>query len=163
MSHGAGIGFTRILIRLYPRAWRDRYGDEFAALLAADETDARIVADVVLSALRERLTPTMEVTMEARSGTTFALARKPSAVVPLAMSLTALAVVLGHVAIYGVVHEADEGAAAHIWQLLIAGHLPVAAYFSIKWLPKARREALVVLGLLAVSMLANFAAVYFLT
>jgi len=45
----------------------------------------------------------------------------PSAFLPLAMSLTALGLVLGHVAIYGVVHEADEGAAAHLWQLLMGG------------------------------------------
>ena len=42
------------------------------------------------------------------------LSRKPSAFVPMAMSLTALAVVLGNIAVFGVVREADEGAAAAI-------------------------------------------------
>ena len=38
--------------------------------------------------------------------------KKPSALIPLAMSLAALAVVLGHVAMFGAAREADEGAAA---------------------------------------------------
>jgi hypothetical protein len=47
------------------------------------------------------------------------------------------ALVLVNVAIFGVVREADEGAAAHIWQLLIAGQVPFIAYFAIRWLPSA--------------------------
>src|SRR5205809_7380937 len=43
--------------------------------------------------------------------------RQPSAFLPIAMSLAALALVLGHIALFGITHEADEGAAAHIWQL----------------------------------------------
>jgi hypothetical protein len=65
------------------------------------------------------------------------------------MSLSALALVLGHVAIYGVVHEADEGTPAHLWQLLMAGQLPILAYFAIKWLPQAPRHTLYVLALQA--------------
>ena len=45
----------------------------------------------------------------------------------LALALAALAVVLGHIALFGVVREADEGAAAHIWQLLMAGQAPGAS------------------------------------
>jgi hypothetical protein len=48
----------------------------------------------------------------------FSLLKQPSAWIPLAMSLAALALVLGHALVYGVIHEADEGAAAHTWQLL---------------------------------------------
>jgi hypothetical protein len=87
----------------------------------------------------------------------------PSAFLPLAMSLTALAVVLGHVAIYGIVHEADEGAAAHIWQLLMAGQLPIVAFFAIKWLPRAPMRSLRVLAAQAGGVLASCAAVFFLT
>jgi hypothetical protein len=79
------------------------------------------------------------------------------------MSLAALAVVLVHAAKFGVVHEHDEGAAAHIWQLLIAGQVPVIAFFAIKWLPRATRQALLALAILAAATLANFAAVFFLT
>ena len=38
---------------------------------------------------------------------------------------------LGHAAIFGIVHEADEGAAAHIFQLLMATQLPLVAFFAI--------------------------------
>ena len=87
----------------------------------------------------------------------------PSAFLPLAMSLIALGVVLGHVAVYGLVHEADEGAAAHIWQLLMAGQIPIVAFFAIKWLPRAPMPSLRVLALQAGGVLASCAAVFFLT
>ncbi len=89
----------------------------------------------------------------------FSLLKQPSAWIPLAMSLAALALVLGHALVYGVVHEADEGAAAHTWQILMAGQLPFVAYFVIRWLPKHTRGSLQVLTLLAATWLANFAAV----
>jgi len=86
-----------------------------------------------------------------------------SALLLLAMSLAALTLVLGHAAVYGVVHEADEGAAAHIWQILMAGQLPILAYFIIIWLPRQPVKSLQILALLAGTWLANFAAVYWLT
>jgi hypothetical protein len=89
--------------------------------------------------------------------------RQPSAYLLLALSLAALVLVLGHAAVFGIVHEADEGAAAHIWQILMAAQLPILAYFVIKWLPSRPRESLLVLALLAGTWLANFAAVYWLT
>lgn len=45
--------------------------------------------------------------------------KQPSALLPIAISLAGLALVLGHAAICGVVHEADEGAAANIFQILM--------------------------------------------
>jgi hypothetical protein len=91
------------------------------------------------------------------------LLKKPSAALPIAMSLAGLAVVLGHAAIYGTAHEVDEGAAAHIWQILMVAQVPLVGYFAWKWLPKATRQALLVLTLLAGAVLANLAAVFFLT
>jgi len=91
------------------------------------------------------------------------LLRQPSAYLPLAMSLAALTLVLGHAAVYGVVHEADEGTAAHVWQILMAAQLPIVAYFLLKWLPRRPGESLQVLAVLAGTWLANFAAVYWLT
>ena len=91
-----------------------------------------------------------------------AMLKHPSAFIPVAMSLIALALVLGHVAIYGAVREADEGATAHIWQLLMAGQLPVLAFFAIKWLPRAPRQTLGVLAVQAGAVLASIAPVYFL-
>jgi hypothetical protein len=91
------------------------------------------------------------------------LLKQPSAFLPLAMSLAALTLVLAHAAVFGIVHEADEGAAAHAWQILMATQLPFVACFVFRWLPQQTWEALKVLALLATTWLANFAAVYWLT
>ena len=80
--------------------------------------------------------------------------KQPSALLPLAMSIAALALVLTHIALFGVVHGTDEGTAAHLWQLLMAGQLPVVAYFALKWLPQAPGQALAVLFLQAVAAIA---------
>ncbi|MBI2780643.1 MAG: hypothetical protein HYX55_02450 [Chloroflexi bacterium] len=45
------------LIRLYPAAWRARYGDEFEALLADRPATLRDRIDIVLGALDARLSP----------------------------------------------------------------------------------------------------------
>jgi hypothetical protein len=88
--------------------------------------------------------------------------KKPSAWLPMAMSLAALAVVLGHVAMFGVVREADEGTAAHIWQILMAAQVPIVGFFAIKWLPRTPRPALLVLALQGGAALAALAPVFFL-
>jgi hypothetical protein len=78
------------------------------------------------------------------------------------MSLAALSLVLGHIAIFGGARQADEGAAAHLWQVLMAGQIPVIAFFAIKWLPRTPGQALLVLGLQAVAGLAAAAPVFLL-
>ena len=97
-----------------------------------------------------------------------AVVRKPSAFVPLAMSVTALALLAGAYIFglakgqVGLVRDADEGAIAHVWQLLMAGQLPILAFFAIKWLPRAPKQTLYVLALQAGAVLAAMAPVYFL-
>jgi hypothetical protein len=88
--------------------------------------------------------------------------KHPSAFLPVAMSLGALAVVLVHVALFGTAREPDEGTAAHLWQLLMAGQVPIVAFFAVTWLPRAPREALRVLALQLVAGLAALAPVYLL-
>ena len=46
--------FARVLLRLYPRAWRQRYGDEVLALIADGGLSWREVADVIGAAGVER-------------------------------------------------------------------------------------------------------------
>ena len=75
------------------------------------------------------------------------LLTRPTALIPLAMSLAALAIVVAYAALFGTARQTDEGTAAHLWQLLMAGQLPVVAYFALKWLPVEPRRALVVLAL----------------
>lgn len=69
---------------------------------------------------------------------------------------------VAHVALFGVAREADEGTAAHIFQLLIATQLPVVAFFAIKWLPRSPRQAMQVLALQAAAGLAALAPVFLL-
>jgi hypothetical protein len=75
------------------------------------------------------------------------LLRRPSALLPVVMSLAALATVMAYATMFGTARQADEGTAAHIWQLLMAGQLPVVAFFAIKWLPAEPRQAVLVLAL----------------
>ena len=86
--------------------------------------------------------------------------KQPSGWLPIAMSLAALSVVFGHIAMSGVARQADEGTAAHLWQLLMAGQVPIVVYFAVKWLPRGPRQALPVLGLQVVAALAACAPVY---
>ena len=92
-----------------------------------------------------------------------AVLKRPSAFLPVAMSVAALALALGHIAIVGAgaAHQVDEGATAHIFQLLIAGQVPLMAFFAIKWLPHAPRFSLLVLALQALAVIAALAPVYF--
>jgi hypothetical protein len=88
--------------------------------------------------------------------------KKPSAFLPLAMSLAALALVLVHLIMFGAARQADEGTAAHLWQLLMATQIPIVAFFGIRWLPQSPRSALPVLALQAGAALAALAPVYLL-
>lgn len=89
--------------------------------------------------------------------------RTPESILPVAMSLAALALVVGHALVYGIVHEADEGTAAHIFQLLIGVQVPIVAFFAFHWLPQSPKQAVIVLLLQAAAIIAALASVYFLT
>jgi len=88
--------------------------------------------------------------------------KQPSAVLPVVMSLAALGIVVGHVALFGAAREADEGTAAHLWQMLMAGQIPIMAYFAVKWLPRAPGQTLRVLALQAGAAAAAVAPVFLL-
>lgn len=86
--------------------------------------------------------------------------RYPSALAPIGMCLAALLLVLGDLMIFGVAREVDEGTAAHLWQLLMAGQALGVAYFALKWLPRSPGDALPVLALQIAAALAACAPVY---
>ena len=73
--------------------------------------------------------------------------RHPSAILPIAMSMAAIATVIYHIAMFGIAPEPDEGAAAHLWQLLMAGQVPVVAFYAVKWLPQTPKTAMMVLSM----------------
>ena len=88
--------------------------------------------------------------------------KHPSALLPIAMSLLAVAVILTHLARFGIAPQADEGTSAHLWQLLMGLQVPIIAFFAIRWLPESPRPALFVLALQAAAGIAALAPVYFL-
>jgi hypothetical protein len=88
--------------------------------------------------------------------------KQPSASLPLALSFAAIVTVLVHVAMFGVGRQADEGAAAHLWQLLMAAQVPIIVFSAIKWLPRSPKPALQVLALQLGAALLALAPVFLL-
>jgi hypothetical protein len=158
---------ARLMTRIYPRNWRERYGDEFEALLQEMGGGISTAFNVLCSAIGEHIFPTQGGNMNPEPLSFGAITRRPSAFVPLAMSITALTM-LACVLTYDVIHtgsivrEAGEGTVAHLWQILMAGQLPIIGFFAIKWLPRAPKPTLYVLALQAGAVLASMAPVFFL-
>ena len=90
------------------------------------------------------------------------LLKHPSAFLPVTMSLGALATVSIFIALHGTAPQADEGAAAHIWQFLMAAQAPIVLYFAIKWVPQSPRQAGPILALQVGAALAALAPVFLL-
>jgi hypothetical protein len=91
-----------------------------------------------------------------------ALFKRPSAFLPIAMSAAALALLVGYIVMFGTARQEDEGTAAHLWQLLMAGQVPIIGFFVIKWLPAEPRRALPILALqISAAVAAAFPVWYF--
>ena len=88
--------------------------------------------------------------------------KRPSAFLPPLMSLAALATIVLHIALHGTAPQADEGAAAHIWQLLMIGQVPIIIYFATRWVPQSPRETMPVFALQIAAALAALAPVFLL-
>lgn len=86
--------------------------------------------------------------------------KHPSAFLPVAMPFGALATVLVFLALHGPAPQADEGAAAHIWRILMAAQVPIVAFFAIKWARQSPRQAAPILALQFTAALAALAPVY---
>ena len=97
-----------------------------------------------------------------QSPTNIPSVKQPTAFLPLAMSLAGLALVIVHFAMFGNARQADEGADARIFQLLLVLQLPIVAFFAIKWLPRAPKAALTILALQAGAGIAAIGTVVFL-
>ena len=152
---------AHLLVCLYPRSWRERYGAEFETFLETNGSSFGAVADIVWSALCERVFPTRGGDRGSGTQSFRNVMKQPSAILPLAMSVSALAMVLGYVARYGGGPVHDEGAVGHLWQLLMALQMPIVAFFAFKWLPRAPRQALYVLAQHAGAAITSVAAVFF--
>jgi hypothetical protein len=143
------------LVRLYPPGWRARFGVEFVRLLEGEALGPRVLLDVLGAAFAERLfdlSGLETASMVAYPERVVALARRPSAFIPVLMSLTAVSLVLGRIAVVGAAREPDEGAVAHLFQLLIAGEAPILGFFVLRWLRKDLRAALPILAIQAAAI-----------
>ena len=97
--------------------------------------------------------------------------RAPSAWIPVALALAAIALLGGYfvtgphepymVVENGVARE-DEGAIAHTWQLLMLAQLPCVLWFAVNWLPKDTKRALVMLAIQGTLFFAAALPVYLL-
>jgi len=92
------------------------------------------------------------------------LIKKPTAWLPIAMSATAVLLLAGHVAMFGVASESsgDEGLAARIFQLLMVMQALMAIFFIAKWLPKEPKYTLQIFILQIIAALVPLLAVVFL-
>jgi ABC-type Co2+ transport system permease subunit len=100
--------------------------------------------------------------MQAQHLNLMTVARKPSAMIPIVMSVLAFVTVISAVTLFGARPQADEGAAAHIFQILIAGQLPFLAWFAFHWLRRDFRSAASVIALqIAAIVIALFPVWYF--
>lgn len=84
--------------------------------------------------------------------------RQPSAWLPVLMSMTVLTIILIHISMFGApIREVDEGTGVHLFQIWIVLELLTMAFFAIKWLPQAPKQALLVLAL---QIFATFLPIY---
>lgn len=92
----------------------------------------------------------------------YSLFRNASAAIPLGMSAGALIMVLVHILGIGGEPAAAEGAAAKLFQLLLAAQAPFVAFFAAKWLPRHPAEAMHVIATQAAAALLALAPVVLL-
>jgi hypothetical protein len=68
------------------------------------------------------------------------------ALLPIAMSAAAVGIDLVHLMWVGAAPQTDEGAEAHLWQLLMVGQIPIVVFFAVTGLARNPRRALGVLA-----------------
>ena len=81
--------------------------------------------------------------------------KHPSAFVPVAMSLAALAVVVGHAVVFGITPPPGSAPLTLIFQLLMAAQLPVVLFLLVT---RLRRDPMPTMRILAVQAAAALAA-----
>ena len=93
------------------------------------------------------------------------LLKRPAAWIPIALSLGMLAFILIYIATYGIsppTPDADEGTPAHLFQLWLVLEPFMVGFFAVKWLPRATKQALVVIALQIAAALLLISAVFLL-
>ena len=91
------------------------------------------------------------------------LIKQPSAFIPITMSLSVLAIMFISFAISGIpAREADEGTAAHLFQIWLFIEILMVAIFAMTWFPRRPKQALLVLALQITAVLVACAPVFLL-
>ena len=93
------------------------------------------------------------------------LLKRPSAWVPIALSLSMLTFILVYLATVGVSApdpNADEGTPAHLFQLWLVLEALMVLFFALTWLPRAPKQTLLILALQVAAVLPPLAIVFFL-
>ena len=88
--------------------------------------------------------------------------KRPSAWLPLVMSLAAIGLIVLHVARFGITHDTDEGTSAHLFQLLMGLQPFVIGYFAFRCLPENPRQATGVLAMQLCVAALPFIALYWM-
>lgn len=91
-----------------------------------------------------------------------ALIRKPTAWLPLALSLAIASLLLTAYVRGDLRPKPDEDAYAHLFQLFLALQVLAIGVFAIKWVPQAPRAAAAVLVLQSAALVAVCSPVYLL-
>ncbi len=91
------------------------------------------------------------------------LIKKPSAWIPIALSLAVLTTMLISFSITGIpTRQSDEGTAAHLFQIWLVLEGLMIGYFALKWFTREPRQAIWLLVLQVTAVLAACAPVYYL-
>lgn len=127
------------LLRLYPRAWRDRYGEEVAVMLQNAPRTLRLALDLVAGAIDARLnpqwTPRLDAVQEGRKTMGSLLAYCQPEGVSRADHVRSMAWMLGATVVLSLVYivlKRMYGANALVEAFGIAA-LPIAMTLSMRW------------------------------
>ena len=90
------------------------------------------------------------------------LLKTPSALLPIALGTAALTLPWLALAVFGPNPTGDEGAAARLFQLLVAAQLPCIVFFMAKWAPREPKQAMAVLVLQLLALVIPFVPVVLL-
>src|SRR3989344_1630640 len=93
-------------------------------------------------------------------GRMISLLKKPSAWIPIVIPLAFFAYLLIYITLFGIVREADEGTAAHLFQLWLVLEPLMLGYFAFKWLPREPKHALHILALQIATALLPISVVF---
>ena len=86
--------------------------------------------------------------------------KKPSAWLPIVLSLLVLGTMLISIIIYGPpVREPDEGTGAHLFQIWLVLEVLMVGFFAINWLPRSPKPALLILAIQILAVLVACAPV----